>query len=143
MFAVECQFKSNGDPAELAPNVAAHLYKIAQEALNNAIKHGKARRISLILAQEQEQIRLSVWNDGLSFQPEVSQNGRMGLRIMNYRAHVVGGSLEFKSDDKEGTLVSCLLPLCADSSPNDPSCSTVAVMSGDCGMETGISPHIS
>jgi len=111
LFSVECHVESEGGSAPLPPAVAAHLYKIAQEALTNAVKHGKARRTAVRYIQEPQQIHLSIWNDGVPFQPEASHNGRMGLRIMSYRAHVVGGSLEVTSDEKEGTKVVCLLPL--------------------------------
>ncbi len=116
-FAVECQFHSDGDISRLQPAWAAHLYKIAQEALSNAIKHGKARHISLRLAQEQKKLLLSIGNDGLPFRSGTSQNGRMGLRIMNYRAHVIGASLDVSSSEKNGTLVVCRLPLAANLAP--------------------------
>src|SRR5437588_12399544 len=114
LFGVDCQFQCHGEVAPLQSPVAAHLYKISQEALSNAIKHGKARQIVLRLAQERRGLLLSISNDGLPFRAESSQNRRMGMRIMNYRAHIIGGLLEIKTDEKTGTVVMCSLPLTGD-----------------------------
>ncbi len=115
LFGVECQYKAEGHPPALPTGVTTHLYKIAQEALTNAIKHGKGRHLALRFIEESQALRLSIWNDGLPFPAETSQKSRMGLRIMNYRANVVGASLEVRSDEKNGTLVTCSLPLDTDS----------------------------
>jgi two-component system CheB/CheR fusion protein len=111
VFSIECTFEKEADLSLVPPGVAAHLYKIAQEALTNGIKHGKGRRLAVRLAREQQTLLLSIWNDGLPFPAEISQKSRMGLRIMNYRAHVIGGSLDVQSDEKSGTTVLCTLPL--------------------------------
>lgn len=113
LFGVNCELKLEADSTVLQPGVAAHFYKIAQESFSNAIKHGKSRQIRLHLEQHPEQFLLRIWNDGLPFNTESSQNTRMGLRIMNYRAHVIGASLEVRSGDDEGTVVTCTLPLAA------------------------------
>src|SRR5436853_772389 len=94
LFAVECKFESEGEPPPLSPSVAGHFFKIAQEALTNAIKHGKARQLSVRLEHQRERVVLSVRNDGVPFPTESFQKHRMGLRIMKYRAHVCGASLE-------------------------------------------------
>jgi len=114
LFGIQCPVKIDGDLSQIQSGAASHLYKIAQEALTNAIKHGKARNVVLRLTQEPQKIVLSVWNDGSPFHVEASQNSRMGLRIMTYRANVVGGSLDVQSNEKDGTLVTCALPLTAE-----------------------------
>lgn len=114
LFAVQCEFESDGELPALQPAVSAHLYKIAQEALTNAIKHGKARRLALKLSLQERKLTLSIWNDGMPFPVNSSQKGRMGLRIMNYRANVVGAWLEIHSDEQSGTAVICSLPLAAE-----------------------------
>jgi signal transduction histidine kinase len=114
LFQVQCRAKIDADLSQLQAAVSSHLYKIAQEALTNAIKHGKARHIVLRLAEESGRVLMSIWNDGSPFHVEASQNSRMGLRIMRYRAHVVGGSLEVQSNEKDGTTVTCALPLTAE-----------------------------
>jgi signal transduction histidine kinase len=111
VFDVECRVELNGDLPSLPAAAPAHLFKIAQEALTNGIKHAKARHLSIRVRHEGPNVVLSIWNDGLPFPKESAKKGRMGMRIMHYRAHVVGGSLEVKSGEQGGTVVSCSVPL--------------------------------
>jgi signal transduction histidine kinase len=90
-------------------NAALHLYRIAQEAVNNAIKHGKAQHINVALTRVNGSIRLTVRDDGTGFPKESKSNG-IGLRVMNYRAGMIGASLTIQSSRETGTLVSCQLP---------------------------------
>jgi signal transduction histidine kinase len=111
MFGISCGFSVRGALPELPQHSMLQLYKIAQEAVSNAIKHGKASQVSLNISRDQDQLILTIKNDGLPFaQPATSKN-RMGLRIMHYRASTIGASLEIKPLDKSGTMVTCLLPV--------------------------------
>jgi signal transduction histidine kinase len=87
------------------------LYKIAQEAVTNAIKHAKASRVGISLANGSDAIVLTVHNDGLPFPNLQSTSTGMGLRIMNYRANLIGASLEIKGAGTRGTRVICTVPL--------------------------------
>jgi signal transduction histidine kinase len=87
------------------------LYKIAQEAANNAVKHGKATFISLSLSALPDRLVLVIKNSGAPFPETIEAGHGMGLRIMKSRASVIGGSLEIKSNDGNGTIVTCALPL--------------------------------
>jgi signal transduction histidine kinase len=117
MFAIPCGFAFKGHLPNLPANTRLQLHKIAQEAISNAIKHGKASRVSITLAGSDNHLLLTIKNDGIPFsQPEASKN-RMGLRIMHYRASTIGASLEIKPQQKSGTIVSCALPLKNDSRP--------------------------
>lgn len=111
MFEISCSFAVKGEPPVLPPNTVLQLYKITQEAVSNAIKHGKASQVSLSLVCHGSKLNLTIKNDGLPFAPEAASKNRMGLRIMNYRANTVGAILDIKPLDKSGTLVSCLLHL--------------------------------
>jgi two-component system CheB/CheR fusion protein len=94
-------------------NMSTHLYRIAQEAVNNAIKHGQAKNIiiSLSLAVGGECGILKIENDGLSL-PEPPPNGSgMGMQIMDYRARMIGGSLTVQSNEPSGVTMTCLFPL--------------------------------
>lgn len=110
MFNVECEVAVRGATPELASDATLQLHKIAQEAVSNAIKHGKAQRVQITLASVGHTLTLGVRNDGIPFSPPPGPTSRMGLRIMNYRANTIGGTLEIKAQ-KEGTLVTCSLPL--------------------------------
>jgi two-component system, LuxR family, sensor kinase FixL len=87
--------------------VAIHLYRIAQEALNNALKHAQARRVVVRLTGRPGEIRVTVEDDGTGFDPEVVRTGGMGLRIMRYRAKMIAGRLEVRGREGGGTVVSC------------------------------------
>jgi signal transduction histidine kinase len=111
MFEIPCGVTIKGLVPDLPHHTTVQLYKIAQEAVSNAIKHGKARQVAIGLSQEPEQLLMMIQNDGLPFhQPETKKN-RMGLRIMNYRANTIGATLDIKPLDEAGTLVTCSLPI--------------------------------
>jgi len=110
MFDIPCGLSFKGALPELPSHTTLQLYKIAQEAVSNAIKHGKARRVSIGLSHENQNLLMTIRNDGLPFSQPASAKGRMGLRIMNYRASTIGATLEIKAVDKAGTLVCCALP---------------------------------
>jgi len=86
---------------------ATHVYRIAQEALNNAIKHGKASHLSVSLEQYGSIITLTVQDNGIGLPENQGPHEGMGLRNMHYRAAMIHGSLEIKSSTGGGTLVRC------------------------------------
>jgi len=110
MFGIGCDFHADGANRSLPEYVTMHLYKISQEAVSNAIKHGKATRVSITVSNEGESLRLTIENDGGPFSPPTSKH-RLGLRIMNYRANSIGATLEIKPKEKAGTSVTCIVPL--------------------------------
>ncbi len=110
MFEIPCGFTIKGNLPNLPQDTMLQLYKIAQEAVSNAIKHGKARQVTIGLFKQGDALVMTVKNDGLPFQPNAAK-GRMGLRIMNYRANTIGATLEIKPLEKNGTVVTCCLPV--------------------------------
>jgi PAS domain S-box-containing protein len=111
LYSIRCTLRVSAPMPKLEAGTVRQLYKIAQEALTNAIKHGKAKNIAVGLANTKQALALTVTNDGQPFPDLESRSTGMGLRIMNYRAHLVGATLTVKSLGKNGTRVSCLLPL--------------------------------
>ncbi|BBM82877.1 AAA family ATPase [Candidatus Uabimicrobium amorphum] len=101
---VSCEFNYDSNIEIKDPAVANQLYRIAQEALNNAIKHGGAKNISISLNKENDKNILSVRDNGKGF-PEHIKKG-MGLNIMKYRAGVLGGDLQIVRK-KKNTYVIC------------------------------------
>jgi PAS domain S-box-containing protein len=91
--------------------VAMHLFRIAQEAAQNALKHAQATRIELDLRREPEGLLLTVRDDGRGMDPDGEHVDSMGLKIMRYRANILGGRLTIVSDPHHGTLVRCVAPL--------------------------------
>jgi PAS domain S-box-containing protein len=104
---ITCQFECP-QPLRIEDNqLALHLYRIAQEAVNNAVKHGRPRRIRIRLVDEGGgRGSLLIQNDGEGFDPAARSEG-MGLGIMHYRASVIGAALRITSDQTKGTEVHC------------------------------------
>ncbi|MDB5322620.1 MAG: putative signal transduction histidine kinase [Phycisphaerales bacterium] len=111
LYGAPCRFESLGNSHFRNPPVAIHLYRIAQEALNNAIKHARPRSIVVQLTRTQGEIRISVEDDGKGFDPISVRTGGMGLRIMRYRAKMISGQLEVRKRLGGGTVVACTCAL--------------------------------
>ena len=90
---------------------AAHLYRIAREAVINANKHAQAREIIVRLQRSRREMVLHVIDDGVGLSDERKLKKGLGLHIMNYRAQSAGGHLEIESPKTGGTRVSCYLPV--------------------------------
>lgn len=111
LFRIKCSFR-NDRPVLIRDNaVATHLFRIAQEAVSNALKHGKARKVEIVLAALPQHILLVVHDDGRGFpnrlNPAKGTAKGMGLRIMSYRAGMIGGSLAIQREKNGGTTVAC------------------------------------
>jgi PAS domain S-box-containing protein len=105
-------------PVAVADNATAtHLYRIAQEAVNNAMRHSQADKIRIALLQTEDTIVLEVSDNGIGFDPAATNRrrtqerpGGFGMEIMNYRAGMIGGSVRISRLDKGGMLVKCTVP---------------------------------
>jgi len=102
---LNCRFRSNASSANWDEHTAMHLYRIAQEAINNATRHGKAGNIFLFLNAVDSSLRLRVVDDGAGISE--SDSDGMGLDIMRYRARLMGGQLTIRRRKGRGTIVSC------------------------------------
>src|ERR1700724_2705410 len=111
LFAVSCRFQCLTPVLIHDDTVATHLYHVAREAVNNAIKHGHARQIVIRLAAAEARGALTIQDDGYGISSTVPGNKGMGLHLMNYRARMVGGSLEIQRVPTGGTIVTCLFPV--------------------------------
>lgn len=94
-------------PIHLRADVQDHLYRIAQEAVTNAQKHGRAELINVTLDIQPTLVRLEVLDNGVGLAPEGAQSAGMGLKIMRYRAAMIGAQLSIERGDPGGTLVVC------------------------------------
>jgi len=110
LFQIKCQFAC-GEPVLIDDvNVATHLFHIAQEAVNNAIRHGKSRNIVIGLKSQNGLGVLTIQDDGAGFPMKQTGHPGVGLSIMNYRANMVGGSLKVSPNESRGITVTCLFP---------------------------------
>jgi signal transduction histidine kinase len=112
IFRISCPFRCER-PVQVADNkMATQLYRIAQEAVANAVKHSRAERIEVTLAQEEAEIILCIRDDGVGIPDNVSgKSTGMGLLTMSHRARMMGGVLTVEHDDDGGTLVRCQVPV--------------------------------
>jgi signal transduction histidine kinase len=105
--SVSCQFLCE-EPILIEDTVAGNnLYRIAQEAINNALKHGHCKNISIGLGAVDEEVILTVKDDGVGFPDGREYSSGMGLHIMNYRAKMIGASLDIRRGAGGGTIVIC------------------------------------
>jgi signal transduction histidine kinase len=95
----------------LRPEAAVALFRIAQEALNNAAKHSSAKRITVGLEEKGGELVLSVSDDGKGFDPAAAPRGRWGMTTMRERAEAAGGRLSVDSSLGQGTTVRAAVPL--------------------------------
>lgn len=107
---VKVTVKADSSSLPISPPVAAQLYRVAQEAVRNAIEHGAAREVLIQLTFGDQDLMLTVQDDGKGFEASVNGQG-MGLRIMRYRAQCIGGSCEVHAGPSQGTIVHCRVPL--------------------------------
>ncbi len=110
LFRVDIALRFDGEKAHCPRGqVAEQLYRIAQEAITNAVRHGRAERITLGVCNRGSKIALTVVDNGVGFENGSSSRG-MGLHIMRYRARILGGLLEVKPGRSHGTRVLCIVP---------------------------------
>lgn len=110
-FRVSCMLACERPFPRLRQEVAEHLYRIAQEAVSNALRHGKGDRIEISLDSEAGKGLLSVRCNGVGIPYDSPEPHGIGLHTMTYRARLIGGSLEFRRRQPRGTTVSCAFPL--------------------------------
>lgn len=107
---MRCEYSQREPVAIHDDEIVTHLYRIAQEALANAMKHGQARRVLVRLDGGAGRVRLTVHDDGVGI-PEAGRRGLgMGLRIMAHRAEVMGGTFSVSAGPAGGTTVVCEVP---------------------------------
>jgi PAS domain S-box-containing protein len=109
-YGVDCSFSLQGETAIDDRFVATQVYRIAQEAVNNAMKHGHAKHITMKLGRKDETAILSITDDGVGFKILAGKAMGMGLPTMQYRTDRIDGNLEIRRGASGGTLVRCSFP---------------------------------
>jgi PAS domain S-box-containing protein len=109
LFGIACTFQCEPPVSIEDQNTSNHLYRIAQEAVHNAIKHGKSSKIVITLATSFNSVLLTIRDYGTGMPKERNYSG-MGLDIMRYRAGMIGGALEIAHAEGGGTQVTCCFP---------------------------------
>jgi PAS domain S-box-containing protein len=109
MFGISCLFQSNKRIFIEDNLISTNLYYIAQEAANNAIKHGKAKHVKIRLSSVKNKLTMTISDDGAGIPKNLKANGGMGLQIMEYRSRMIGASFNVQPGRTRGTLVTCSL----------------------------------
>jgi two-component system, LuxR family, sensor kinase FixL len=94
----------------IGESAAAHLYLIVQEAINNAVKHGRARSIAVTLRSNRALVSLSIVDDGVGITENPARGAGMGLKLMEYRSAVIGGVMKIKRLPGGGTRIHSVCP---------------------------------
>jgi signal transduction histidine kinase len=111
LFGIQCVYETVGTPSIEDKTVATHLYRIAQEAINNATKHGNAKNVVVSLVRDANGTTLRIRDDGTGISKTAAESDGMGLSLMRYRARLVGGELRIEQSPSGGTVISCGIPL--------------------------------
>jgi signal transduction histidine kinase len=120
MFKIACAFDCESPPKIDDAATATHLYRIAQEAVNNAIRHGKPRQIVVSLSSHKGRVELSIEDDGAGLPDDWRKKRGLGTRIMAHRAAMIGGKFSIELNPTGGTFVKCTIPASAKNNfPND------------------------
>jgi PAS domain S-box-containing protein len=106
------RFRAQGEtPRTVKTDALDHFYRIAQEAVQNALKHASAAAIDIELRTDDSDVRLSVTDDGRGLPADLSAHPGLGMRTMRFRAIAIGGTLMVESLLGGGTAVRCAAPL--------------------------------
>jgi signal transduction histidine kinase len=110
---IRCVFECDAPVLMHDDATATHLYRIAQEAVRNAIQHGKPKRIGITLAERGNLVTLTVEDDGIGVPETPQKSSGLGIQIMAHRAAMIGGSFAIEPGPTGGTIVTCSIPKAA------------------------------
>jgi signal transduction histidine kinase len=110
-FGLSCVVEAPRNvPARPKDARAIQLFRIAQEAVHNAVKHSQAKHIQIRLSIQDGTWLLTVKDDGVGLRRDPNEADGMGMRIMQYRARMIGATLSVANGDRGGAIVSCAAP---------------------------------
>ena len=118
MLGVKCRFVNEDTPPVQDPEACTQLFWIAREATNNAIRHGKATEVILTMSLQDGKQRLSVFDNGKGLPLDWESKVGIGLKVMRFRAAVMGGQVSIQPGPKVGTMVTCVFPVTPDQGCN-------------------------
>jgi signal transduction histidine kinase len=110
VYRIPCVFEPEAAVPVDDDDVATHVFRIGQEAVNNAVRHGGPKRIEVGLSMSGEACTLEVTDDGRGLPEDWEDSPGMGLKAMRHRARMIGGNLFVGSRPGGGTVVRCLFP---------------------------------
>jgi two-component system, LuxR family, sensor kinase FixL len=110
-FGIDCVFE--GEESIRTPDsaIATQLYRIAQEAVANSVKHATAQRITIRLGMSPTELLLAISDDGIGFPDRLPRSEGLGLQLMRHGASLAGASFDVRRNGRRGTVVTCKLNL--------------------------------
>jgi signal transduction histidine kinase len=117
-FRIPCAFDGDESIQIHDSSAATQLYRIAQEAVMNSVKHAAARRINIQLATEGPKLCLTIIDDGIGFPDSLSQHQGLGLRLMRHSAAMAGATFDVRRNGRGGTIATCKLKIPSDNDLN-------------------------
>ena len=110
LFNINCRFDCPDNDLPVAEDAAVHIYRIVQEAISNSVRHGKAKAVEICAQVERGNFAITVTDDGSGLSAKTVAEPGIGLRIMQYRANLIGAQLHVaRATERGGTIVSCTL----------------------------------
>lgn len=106
-FRVPCDLRIAGTLATVDASIATHLFRIAQEAVRNASRHGRPTRVEVWVSGDESGIFMAIRDDGVGLPPPERRGAGMGMRIMAHRAKLIGADFDVRRWDEGGTIVEC------------------------------------
>src|SRR6266496_4810611 len=110
-FGIDCVFEGGESLRIRDSAIATQLYRIAQEAVTNSIKHAGAQRITICLTTTTSELLLTISDDGIGFPEKLPNSEGLGLRLMRHGASLAGASFDVRRNGQRGTIVTCKLNL--------------------------------
>jgi PAS domain S-box-containing protein len=111
LFRITCRFDCSQEVLVMDNTKAVQVYRIAQEAITNAVKHGHSTLVLLSLDRSGHQATLKITDNGLGFPAHTAKSSGMGLRTMQYRADMIGASLRITPAGERGIEVTCVFDI--------------------------------
>jgi two-component system sensor kinase FixL len=109
LFRISCDFRADTEIMPPDRTTAEHLYRIIQEAINNAVKHGQANHVLVSLIEGMHFLRVRIIDNGNGFPPNWRSQEGLGVRIMEFRARLIGARLDITDNLPHGAIISCTL----------------------------------
>src|SRR5262249_22385195 len=107
MTKIECSFQHNGRCSIVDANASMHLYRIAQEVVNNALRHARPTRIEIKFADVNGECELIVQDNGTGMNQTPGGTSGMGLKLIQHRAELMGATIQIDSAPNHGTAIKC------------------------------------
>ncbi|HMB94626.1 MAG TPA: sensor histidine kinase, partial [Tepidisphaeraceae bacterium] len=112
LFGIECDCEIEAEEVPLNRSRSLHVFRIVQEAVNNSVRHGKAKHVKISLITDAQTLKVTIHDDGSGLSQKTMANPGLGLRIMQYRARMLDASLTIvRANEAGGTIVTCICPI--------------------------------